>query len=461
MSELVKKYSVDILKKINFELGNAIKTACDVSWETGGVDTKDSLKGQEQGLLQVSGGMHKHNTETSLEPGWFKPMLWQASHETCSGDQDGSMDDVVHGREHVSMLRVDEEEALYDVQEGADEQVQVFFYCNGIRLAQAYSRDHVGDAGRGRETSSMLRGVGEEAVDDVEQVGQQVQRPLDCNENGSAVTNNNELLEETRSTQLGVQGSSEGCVKKAQLKERSFSRQEDDPMKSLKMRSRLNRDDDEVQLRRRPFSSTGKGNQNKFGFKTRLKEHIASDHLKEKPFSCKEGGCQVQSVCKRGMERHLDKIHLKKRPFSCKEGGCQAKFFAKRDMDRHVNLVHLTKRPFKCIYDDCQQKFGLKSHLVKHVDLVHLKKQPFKCCHCSKDFGQKEHLSRHIKTVHQKEKAFLCQELGCGKKFGQNHEVRDHMRSAHGAPKLVCKKANCSATFVWSSLLYKHMKEDR
>ena len=152
MSELVKKYPFDILKKINFELGNAIKTACDVSWETGGVDTKDSLKGQEQGLLQVSGGMHKHNTETSLEPGWFKP-----SHETCSGDQDGSMDDVAHGREHVSMLRVDEEEALYDVQEGADEQVQVFFYCNGIRSAQAYSRDHVGDAGRGRETSSMLR----------------------------------------------------------------------------------------------------------------------------------------------------------------------------------------------------------------------------------------------------------------------------------------------------------------
>ena len=89
VSELVKKYPFDILKKINFELGNAIKTACDVSWETGGVDTKDSLKGQEQGLLQVSGGMHKHNTETSLEPGWFKP-----SHETCSGDQDGSMGEI-------------------------------------------------------------------------------------------------------------------------------------------------------------------------------------------------------------------------------------------------------------------------------------------------------------------------------------------------------------------------------
>ena len=153
MRGLVKKYSVDILKKINFELGNAIKTACDVSWETGGVGTKDRLKGREQELLQVGGGMHKHNTETSLEPGWCEPMLSQASHETCSG----SMDDVVHGREHVSMLRVDEEEALNDVQESADKQVQVSFDSNGIRSAQAYSRDHVGDAGRGRETSSMLR----------------------------------------------------------------------------------------------------------------------------------------------------------------------------------------------------------------------------------------------------------------------------------------------------------------
>ena len=63
VSELVKKYSIDILKKINFELGNAIKTACDISCETGGVGTKDCLKGQEQELLQVGGGMQKHNIQ--------------------------------------------------------------------------------------------------------------------------------------------------------------------------------------------------------------------------------------------------------------------------------------------------------------------------------------------------------------------------------------------------------------
>ena len=111
------------------------------------------------------------------------------------------------------------------------------------------------------------------------------------------------------------------------------------------------------------------------------------------------------------------------------------------------------------------------SELVKKYSVDILKKINFELgnaiktacdvsCHCSKNFRRKENLSLHIKTVHQKEKAFLCQELGCGKKFGQNNELRDHMRSAHGAPKLVCKKAECSATFVWATVLYKHMRED-
>jgi len=65
----------------------------------------------------------------------------------------------------------------------------------------------------------------------------------------------------------------------------------------------------------------------------------------------------------------------------------------------------------------------------------------------------------HIKLVHQKEKAFLCQELGCGRKYVGKVQLKDHMRSAHGAPKLVCKKADCSASFVFSTLLYKHMME--
>merc|ERR1712079_841573 len=110
--------------------------------------------------------------------------------------------------------------------------------------------------------------------------------------------------------------------------------------------------------------------------------------------------------------------------------------------------------------DDCQQKFGLKSCLDRHIDEVHLKKTPFKCCHCSKDFRRKKNLSLHIKIVHQKEKAFLCQKPGCGKKFGQKPELQHHMRSSYGAPKLVCKKAECSATFVWATALYKHMRED-
>ena len=80
VSELVKKYSIDILKKINFELGNAIKTACDISCETGGVGTKDRLKGQEQELLQVGGGMHKHTGVYILPKNWvFYKSLFGAS----------------------------------------------------------------------------------------------------------------------------------------------------------------------------------------------------------------------------------------------------------------------------------------------------------------------------------------------------------------------------------------------
>ena len=454
----MKKYSIDILKKINFELGNAIKTACDISCETEGVGTKDRLKGQEQELIQVGGGMHKHNTETSLEPGWSEPMLSQASHETCSGDQDGSKDDVVHGREHVSMLRVDEEEALNNVQEGADKQVQVSFESNGIRPAQPYSRDHVDDAGHGRNTCSMLRDVDEEAVDDVDQAGQQVLRPLDCNEDGSVVTNN-ELLDETTSTQLRVQGSNESCVKKAQPKKRSFSRQEVDRMKkSLKM-SRLNRDDDdEVQLRRRPFSSTGKGYQNKFGIKTRLNKHIASVHMKKKPFSCKADGCQVKFVCKRRMETHFDEVHLKKRPFKCCH--CSKDFGRKQHLSLHIKIVHQKEKAFLCQEPGCGKKFGAKRELQDHMRSAHGVGVPFKCSICSKAFGSMGILSTHIKIVHQKEKAFICQEPGCGKKFGQNNELKDHMRSVHKAPKLVCKKVECSATFVWATKLYKHMRED-
>ena len=133
MSALVRKYSIEILKKINFELGNAIKIACDVG-EPRGVGTEDSLRGQEQELLQVGGEMQY--TETNLEPGCSEPSLKPASHvETCLGDQDGSRDDVVHGREDVlATLRVlVDEEAVNDVEEEADKQFQV-----GNGPAQAY-----------------------------------------------------------------------------------------------------------------------------------------------------------------------------------------------------------------------------------------------------------------------------------------------------------------------------------
>ena len=82
VSSLARKYSIEVLKKISFELGNFIKTACDVNGESGSVGTEESLGGKLEELLQVE--MHK--TETSLEPGCSEPCLKLASHvQTCLG----------------------------------------------------------------------------------------------------------------------------------------------------------------------------------------------------------------------------------------------------------------------------------------------------------------------------------------------------------------------------------------
>ena len=364
MSALARKYSIEVLKKISFELGNFIKTACDVSGESGRVGTKESLGDKVEELLEVE----MHNMETSLEPGCSEPCLKSASHvQTCLGNKDGS---------------------------------------NSM---------NVGDVGLGRETSSILRDVDEEAVDDVEhEADQQVQVLLDSNNNGS-VSTDNELDEETTSTQVQDQDSNEGCVKKALSKKRSL----------------------------------------------KMKGYDDNNHVKKKrPFSCKVDGCGAKFGSKTELDRHVDEVHLKKRPFACKEVGCQAKFGSKKSMNRHVDAVHLKKRPFSCKEDGCQARFGSKGNMNTHVDTVHLKKRPFKCSNCPKDFGVKASLLTHIKQVHQKEKAFLCQELGCEKRFARKMMLKGHMRSAHGAPKLVCKKAECSATFVWVTNLYHHMKQD-
>ena len=234
----------------------------------------------------------------------------------------------------------------------------------------------MGDVGHGRVTSSMLRDVDEEAVDDVEPAtDHEVELPLDHNENGSATTDN-EMVEETTSTQLEVKDSSKGCVKKAQPKNRSLN-----------------------------------------GSTSRLNAHVTFVRLKKRPFSCQEDGCQKKFRSKDHLDDHITAVHHEKKPFSCKEEGCQMKFAFKRKLVRHVNEVHLKKRPFSCKEDGCQLKFGRKTVLDRHIDIVHSKKKLFKCSHCSSDFGQRGNMLTHIKRVHQKEKTFLCQELGCAKKF--------------------------------------------
>ena len=262
MSELVRKYSLKMLKKIGFELDNAIKTACDVSRGPGGVGNVDSL-GENEQELHVGGEIR--NMEMILELGCSEPSLKPASQvETGLGDQDASMDNVVRCKEHViPMLPVVNNETVNDVEEGVDNQCQVTSDCIDNGPAQVYSGEQMGDDGHGRETSSMLRDVDEEAVDDVEQeTDQEVHLPLDCNENGLATTDN-ELAEETTSTQLEVQDSSEGCVKKAQLKKRSlsgrsFSCQEGGRLRKFPSMSQLNAHAAFVHLKKTTFFMSGR-----------------------------------------------------------------------------------------------------------------------------------------------------------------------------------------------------------
>ena len=126
---MARKYSIEVLKKISLELGNFIKTACDVGGESGGVGTKESLGDKVEELLEVE----MHNTETSLEPGCSEPCLKSASHvQTCLGNKDGSnsmnVGDVGLGWHTSSILRDVDEEAVDDVEPATDQEVRGLYY---------------------------------------------------------------------------------------------------------------------------------------------------------------------------------------------------------------------------------------------------------------------------------------------------------------------------------------------
>ena len=242
-------------------------------------------------------------------------------------------------------------------------------------------------------------------------------RPFSCKEDGCQ-------------QKFGQSGDLEKRIDEVHLKRRLFSCREDGCQAKFVSKRNMEGHVDQVHLKKRPFSCTYDHCQQKFGQKGNLALHVDQFHLKKRPFSCNEDGCDKMFARKINLNKHIDTVHLRRRPFSCKEDGCQAKFVSKRNMEEHVDRDHLKKRPFSCTYDGCQQKFVLKGNLVVHVDQVHLKKRPFS-----------------------------CNENGCNKMFARKYRLKDHMRSAHGAPKLVCKKAECSASFVFSTLLYKHMME--
>ena len=126
---MARKYSIEVLKKISFELGNFIKTACDVSGESGRVGTKESLGDKVEELLEVE----MHNMETSLEPGCSESCLKSASHvQTRLGNKDGSnsmnVGDVGLGWHTSSILRDVDEEAVDDVEPATDQEVRGLYY---------------------------------------------------------------------------------------------------------------------------------------------------------------------------------------------------------------------------------------------------------------------------------------------------------------------------------------------
>ena len=172
---------------------------------------------------------------------------------------------------------------------------------------------------------------------------------MDCNKNKS--------LEETTDTRFEVQDSNEGCVKEAQPKKISPSRQEDDCLlkKSLKMK----RYDDKVQLGTGSFSCTVKGYQRRFGSKG--DRTVNEVFLDRRSFSCQEGGCQKKFSSKGRLNAHVACAHSKKRPFSTQEHGRQKKLASKTSLDEHVASVHLKKKPFSCKEEGCHMKFAEKT----------------------------------------------------------------------------------------------------
>ena len=122
--------------------------------------------------------------------------------------------------------------------------------------------------------------------------------------------------------------------------------------------------------------------------------------------------------------------------------------------------VHHAKKTFKCEVNNCEKIFGSKQLLQVHQRSEGHGKEKLVCQYdkCTAAFASLFILSSHTKTVHFKERAFGCLEQGCGKKFTIKQGLEYHLRAAHGAPKLVCKKDKCTATFVYERDFYKHTK---
>jgi len=108
---------------------------------------------------------------------------------------------------------------------------------------------------------------------------------------------------------------------------------------------------------------------------------------------------------------------------------------SKADLDSQTSSssVNPNRKPFKCTAPGCTKRFGRESRLKSHTSNIYLRRLDLR--------------------------PFNCLEEECGKKFGRKSELENHLRSTHGAPKLGCKQSNCTATFVFPTQLYRHIKK--
>jgi len=358
-------------------------------------------------------------------------------------------------------------------------------------------QDLVGTSGKDEASSeevcqgaggvNLLRDADEEAVDDVEAESEQ---EVQHGEDGGLVdadTTEYEIVEGVEQTHKEPEGNKKN-TKRTVGKERRVPCDQPDCTKTFRWPLNLKHHINVVH--KKSFMCDAPSCTKKFGQKQALDRHTANFHKEERPFKCKMTGCSKDFGSKNCLDKHMAQVHLANKAFKCpasycekifgskiqleihqrsaghgKEklrcsyAGCTALFNHTGNLSTHIRAVHLKEKRISCVEQGCGEKFQSKQMLENHLRRAHgAPKLACKQTNCTAVFNSTTSLSYHVKCVHLKEKRLSCVEQGCVKQFRRKQELEDHLRCAHRAPKLACKQADCTATFVFATQLYKHMK---